>query len=483
MVPADPGADEPGPPVIDVVGLGPAGSDLLTAGTLDLLASSATLRLRTSRHPAVAEVPALAAAPSFDDRYEQSSSFDEVYGSVVESLVDLAAGDGPVVYAVPGSPVVAERTVELLLADPRVRVRLHPALSFVDLAWVRLGIDPVELGVHLVDGHRFAERSAGSAGPFLVAQCDHPFVLSDMKLSVDEDPGVEVTVLHHLGLPDERVQRVAWADLDRFADADHLTSVFVPALGAPLAGEFLRLVDLVTTLRRRDPWKAAQSHGSLRPFLLEESYELFEAIDEYDPETGDGADEVCAELGDVLYQVVLHATLAEEAGWFSHVDVVSGIDDKLRRRHADLDGSTGGPLDPAEAHRRWEAAKLAEPGRTSALDGIPRDLPALARARAVSAKASAHGLADSAPGLRAGVSALLESPGDPAAVAEALAAVVEVARAAGVDPEDALRLRTRRLEQELRDREARGRPAPASWGPGSPDPASWGPGSPDPAGA
>ena len=445
---------------VDVVGLGPAGADLLTAGTLELLGSDATLRLRTARHPAVAEVPALVGAVSFDDRYERAATFDEVYAAVVESLVGLAADGDPVVYAVPGSPVVAERTVELLLADPRVRVRLHPALSFVDLAWVRLGVDPVESGVQLVDGHRFAERAAGSTGPFLVAQCDHPFVLSDVKLSVDEVPDVEVTLLHHLGLPDERIERVAWADLDRIGDADHLTSLFIPALVSPLAGEFLRLAALVASLRRSDPWKAAQSHGSLRPYLLEESYELFEAIDDYDPDTGDGADEVCAELGDVLYQVVLHATLAEEAGWFTLADVVAGIDGKLRRRHPDLDGTR--LLDAAEAHRRWEAAKATEPGRSSALDGIPADLPALARARAVASKAAAHDLDAPTPGLSTSIEALLASPDDPDAVAEALAVVVELARAGGVDPEDALRARTRRVERELRAREAGGPRTPGA---------------------
>lgn len=449
-------------PTVDVVGLGPAGADLLTAGTLELIGRATTLRVRTSRHPAVADVAELAAAPSFDDRYERSATFDEVYASVVESVVELAATGGSVVYAVPGSPVVAERTVELLLADPRVRVRLHPALSFVDLAWVRLGVDPVELGVQLIDGHRFAERAAGATGPFLVAQCDHPFVLSDVKLSVDEDPEVEVTVLHHLGLPDERIERIAWAELDRVEDADHLTSLFVPELASPLAGEFLRLAGLVGSLRRSDPWKAAQSHGSLRRYLLEESYELFEAIDDYDPDSGEGADEVCAELGDVLYQVVLHAALGEEAGWFSLADVVAGIDGKLRRRHPEVDGSEAAPVDAAEAHRRWEAAKLTELGRSSAFDGIPRGLPALARTQAVAAKAAAHDLGGPPPDVVGCCSALLAAPDDPAVVAEALAAVVEVARAAGVDPEDALRVRTRRVEQEFRSREAGGRPIPAS---------------------
>src|SRR5207237_298203 len=112
-------------------------------------------------------------------------------------------------YAVPGSPRVAERSVELLIADGRVDVDVHAALSFLDLAWVRLGVDPLTTGVRIVDGHAFTLEN----GPLLVAQCDSRFVLSDVKLAVDDGP--VVTVLHHLGLPDERVFDVAWAELDR----------------------------------------------------------------------------------------------------------------------------------------------------------------------------------------------------------------------------------------------------------------------------
>ena len=141
-----------------------------------------------------------------------------------------AAERGRVLYAVPGSPVVAERTVELLVADDRVAVELVPALSFVDLAWVRLGVDPLD-GVRLVDGHRFAAEAAGERGPLLVGQCDDRDVLSEVKLAIGgavdagelaasagatsgpDEP--TVVVLQRLGLPDESVVEVAWHELDR----------------------------------------------------------------------------------------------------------------------------------------------------------------------------------------------------------------------------------------------------------------------------
>ncbi len=358
-------------PRVDVVGLGPAGADLVTASTLGRLQGPDPVRLRTVRHPAVAELGVLAGVGSFDHVYDEAATLDDVYPRIVAELVAEAERAGGVVYAVPGSPVVAERTVELLVEDPRLEVRLWPALSFLDLAWVRLGVDPVRSGVHVVDGHRFATATAGSTGPFLVAQCDDRSVLSDVKLSVEDPPDVEVVVLHHLGLADELVRRVHWDDLDRGVDADHLTSLYVPALAEPLGSGLDGFTRMVTELRHLDPWKAEQTHRSLSRYLREETAELLEAIERYDPDTGAGSEELCAELGDVLYQVVFHAVLAEEAGWFTLGDVIGAIDAKLRWRHPELEDPTAVVHDPVEAQRRWQERKLLERTRGDGGDTDP----------------------------------------------------------------------------------------------------------------
>ncbi|MFM7508004.1 MAG: MazG nucleotide pyrophosphohydrolase domain-containing protein [Actinomycetota bacterium] len=371
-----------GSPVIDVVGLGPAGVDLVTVGTLELLAGPAPVWLRTARHPAVDQLAARlgdhdARGPgrfetltnTFDGLYDQSSSLESVYEGIVAELLTQARRHGHVVYAVPGSPVVAERSVELLAAAAEVEVRVHPAMSFLDLAWVRLGLDPVRTGIEVIDGHRFVEQAAGRSGPFLIAQCDDRSVLSDIKLAAEDPPDVEVVILHHLGLPDERVDRVHWNDLDRGPDVDHLTSIHVPALSRPLGAGLSDLAALVAELRRLDPWKAEQTHLSLRRYLEEETRELLDAIESYRPSTGDGAEELCDELGDVLYQVVFHASLAEEAGWFTLGDVVRGIEAKLRFRHPELEDPTAVTDDPVEAQRRWQERKALEGRPGSAESG------------------------------------------------------------------------------------------------------------------
>ena len=425
---------------MQVVGLGPGGADLVTAGTLELIARTPVRYLRTERHPAAVVVEG---ARTFDRVYDAAARIDEVYPAIVEELVAAATEHGEVLYAVPGSPVVAEHTVELLLADRRVRAVVHPALSFLDLTWARLGIDPVERGVRLVDGHRFEIEAAGERGPLLVAQCDHRFVLSDLKLSVEDPPEVPVTILQRLGLPDEVIATVEWSELDRSVEPDHLTSVYVPQLAEPIGASTAQLDRVMRRLRDEDPWKAAQTHDSLKRYLLEEAYEVFEAIDAYDAGSGEGAEELCSELGDLLYQVVFHSAIAAEAGWFTFGDVARGLHDKLVRRHGHVfdDERTDTP-DIDELVATWEADKRAELGRRSVMDGIPASLPALARAAKVLKKAGELEPAPSSDPLA----------GEAELGAELLG-LVRRAHAAGLDAEDALRRATDRLIARVRDRE------------------------------
>lgn len=433
-------------PTVVIVGLGPGGADLVTSGTLDALASADAVIARTARHPAAS---VLGPATTFcDDVYESADTMDEVYRTIVDRVVDAAVGAGSVTYAVPGSPLVAERTVQLLLADDRVATQVVPALSFLDLAWVRLGVDPIAAGVRVVDGHRFDVDAAGQRGPLLVCQCDSPLVLSDVKLAIEEWPDEPVTVIQRLGLPDERVYDVAWADLDRTVEADHLTSIYIPTLDQPVAAELMQFDGLVHALRAGCPWDRSQTHDSLKRYLLEECYELLEAIDGFDPESGDGADDLAEELGDVLFQVFFHATIAAESGWFTLADVARGVHDKLYDRHPHVFG--GATYESAEQLAvSWEASKQAEKSRASVMDGIPAELPALLYALKVVKKAVAS---DYAEDLRGVVTGLDLSAVDGPAMGELLFGLVEVARDAGIDPEDELRQASRRFVQRFETR-------------------------------
>ena len=458
-------------PRVEVVGLGPAGADLLPETTRRTLAEAGRVFLRTARHPAVAAIDAT--YETFDERYEAAEDFDSLYAGIVEALVAAAVEVGPeggfVAYAVPGSPLVAERSVSLLRADGRVEVMVHPAPSFLDFAWERLGVDPVDRGVRVVDAAAFAEQAAGDPGPLLVAQCHSRVLLSEIKLAVEEPGDTEVTLLHHLGLPDEQVRTVAWEELDRAVEPDHLTSLWIPALADPLAREMVRLEELVRTLRARCPWDMRQTHGSLGRHLLEEAYEALDAIEALSAAEPDVPAPLVAhleeELGDLLFQVVFHAVLGAEEGRFTLADVARTVHDKLYARHPHVFGDAVAETPEAVAER-WEQLKKAEKGRTSITEGIPHALPALALAAKLQRKAEAVRLdMPDATGRRAEVERALvrlaDMPADRSgetleagaaeaeAVGAALFALADLARRVGVDPETALRAYAGRFRGDL----------------------------------
>jgi tetrapyrrole methylase family protein/MazG family protein len=434
-------------PTVTVIGLGPGGREHVTLETLAAIERVPHRFLRTARHPSADLVPD---AVSFDELYESAERFEDVYAGIVEALVAAAGEHGEVLYAVPGSPLVLERSVRSLLADERVHTTVLPAMSFLDVAWARLGIDPVEAGVRLVDGHEFATAAAGSAGALLITHTHANWVLSDIKLAVDDATGDEpVVILRGLGTPEESVTSTTWSELDRAVEADHLTCVYVPALGVPVGAGYVRFHQLARTLREQCPWDREQTHASLVPYLVEETFELVDALEALDPDDPATEEAVIEELGDVLYQIEFHATIAEQAGRFSIADVTAAIHDKLVRRHPHVFGDVAAD-DAGTVIANWEQIKREEKGRTSVFDGVARSLPALAYAQHLARKAAKVGFdwPDVAGPLAKVDEELAElreaiASGDPDRIADELGdlviAAVNVARHASVDAELAAR--------------------------------------------
>lgn len=216
------------------------------------------------------------------------------------------------------------------------------------------------------------------------------------------------------------------------------------------------LDDLVAVMARLRgpggcPWDAEQTHASLVPYVVEEAHELAEAV-----ETGDDA-HLREELGDVLLQVVFHADIARAEGRFDVDDVARTLIEKLRRRHPHVfdDLAVDGVADVVA---NWDAIKRAEkPERSSALDGIPVTLPALARAEKTMSRARRAGLALPQAPADAGPADGRPADGAPAdeqALGAALLALVQSASEQGLDAERALRTATRALEHELRAQES-----------------------------
>jgi tetrapyrrole methylase family protein/MazG family protein len=443
-------------PTVVVVGLGPAGPELTTLEAREVLSDMGVVLVRTSRHPAAAPLMEDGARP-LDAHYERAGSFEEAYAGMVEEVVAAAVEHGRVAYCVPGSPFVLERSVAALIADERVAVKVVPGMSFLDLVWSRLLLDPVEVRVRLVNAEEFAVSAAGDSGPLLITQLWSRAICSDVKLAVEEPPKSPVVLLHHLGMADEVVQEIAWEDLDRIVAVDHLTCVYVRELGEPVGAELVRLAELVRTLRERCPWDRVQTHHSLVRHLVEETYEAIEAIEELGEEpTAEAAAHLEEELGDVLCQVMFHSTLAAEEGLFNLADVARAVHDKLVRRHPHVFGpptaSTERVDTAARVLEQWEQSKQVEKGRQSLMDGIPAGLPALAMATKLERKAAAVDLGWQRTGsplatVRDALEALEQGETD--GLGELLLAIARMAADRGADPEEALRRAARAMRERF----------------------------------
>ncbi|MGH9043878.1 MAG: MazG nucleotide pyrophosphohydrolase domain-containing protein [Acidimicrobiales bacterium] len=434
-------------PLVWAVGLGPADEALMSTQVREALTHEVAF-LRTGRHPAAERFKGLY---TFDRHYERAATFDEVYRLIVEDLVAAATvqarSGGRVVYAVPGSPLVAESTITMLREDPRVVLEVTPAVSFCDLAWEALGVDPVAAGAHLLDGTCFDLEAVGSPGPFLVAQCWSPGVLSAIKLAFDQESKGEprCVVLHHLGLSDRQVVEVPLFDIDKVLTPDHLTSLWIEPLERPLSSEVARLHDLARTLRASCPWDMDQTHASLARHLIEEAYEVTDAIAELGSISGSEPAPVAwshleEELGDVLFQVVFHCVLASEEGQFTMAQVAGAVHDKLVGRHPHVFGDVRADTKEAVVSN-WEVIKRNEKGRASVTDGIPPDLPALVLAAKMQRKATALGMEVSGHRSLDALAPSYGSQPSSADLAEALYRLVALCGSLGHDAEGILRRR------------------------------------------
>jgi len=383
-------------PQITLLGLGPGNASLLTRQAWELLISLPEIYLRTRQHPAVAGFPPALQVHSFDDLYEKGESFESVYAQIVEAVLELGRRPQGVVYAVPGHPFIAEATSAEILRRARLEnlpVRVIEGLSFLEVIFSALGLDPLP-HTAFVDALELASSHVPSFPPdvpALIAQVYSRQVASNVKLTLmevysDEHP---VKLVHAAGTPECTVEGLPLYEIDRSPHLGLLTTLYLPPLGPGTSLESFQ--EVIAHLRAPDgcPWDKEQTHQTLRPHLLEETYEVLTALDQDDPAA------LREELGDLLLQIVLHAQIANEYGEFTLAEVIKGINDKIVYRHPHVFGEVqvdgvGGVL------QNWERLKAAErkangKEKASALDGVAIALPALLQADSYQGRASRTG--------------------------------------------------------------------------------------------
>lgn len=379
---------------LKIVGLGPGGMNFLTVEALEVLEKAETVYLRTQKHPVVDKLRERGIKfESYDTYYEKYETFDEVYMNVAKD-VWTKAESAPTVYAVPGNPFVAEKTVEHLQAFAEAagdKIEFVHGASFIDAIITSLKRDPVH-GLKVLDALQVEVQVPDVTMDNLIIQVYDRMTASRVKLELGKyyEDDQEVIVVRGAGIPgEERIEAMKLYEIDQRDDLhDHLTSLYIP--GLPMDGERKRffddLIGIMEILRSPDgcPWDREQTHESLKPSLIEESYEVLDAIDKGD------LYELEEELGDVLLQVVFHAVIAEENGYFNIHDVTTGICEKLLRRHPHVFGevSVDGSDDVVV---NWEAIKKEEKQESmhvESMERIPKGLPALMRAYKIQKKAA-----------------------------------------------------------------------------------------------
>lgn len=423
---------------ITVVGLGPGDPALLTRAAWDALQAADEVYLRTRAHPAVDGLPAHLALHSFDQVYEAAEDFAAVYAEIAQRVIELGRRPQGVVYAVPGDPTVGEATTWLirrLAAEAGLTVRVVHGVSFVEPTCLALGLDPLEQdGLQVLDAMVVAASHAppfDTSRPALLAQCYSRGLASDVKLTLLHSLDAEhpVTVVQAAGTPAQRLRQVPLYELDRSADFDHLTSLYVPPAGPYHA--YSRLQEIVAHLRSPEgcPWDREQTLQSLRKDLMEEAYELLEALDL------DDDDKIGEELGDLSLVVAMLAQIAAEEERVKWPQAMARIVEKLIRRHPHVFGdvqvsgadevlANWAAIKAEEANAKAQAAGDAQP---SPLDSVPKALPALSLASKYQSRLARAGIEPSLP-------AAADNP-----IGVALWRLVAEARAAGVDAETALR--------------------------------------------
>ena len=380
--------------MLKIMGLGPGAYEALTIGALKELKNNKNIYFRTEKHPTVDFLKDEGIKfKSYDHAYEKYDSFDDVYKYIAEDLITKIKDDEDLIYAVPGHPLVAEKSVINLIElckENNIQYEVLPAVSFVDAMMEALQVDPIE-GVKIIDAFDMKNQILDKRVGTIITQVYNNFIASEVKLRLLEgyEDYTEIIFVRAAGVEGlESIRKIPLYELDWQEDIDYLTSIYIPKdLGNKK--DFQDLLDIIETLRNPGgcTWDREQTHESLKSALLEECYEVIDAIENEDE------DALIEELGDVLLQVVFHASIGKEDGYFDIMDVIGAISNKMINRHPHVFGNEEANTSE-QVLVNWDEIKKEEKGiktLTEEMQNIAKSLPATTRAYKVQKKAKKVG--------------------------------------------------------------------------------------------
>ncbi|MCR3921434.1 MAG: nucleoside triphosphate pyrophosphohydrolase [Firmicutes bacterium] len=372
-----------------LLGLGPGDPQAITLRSLTMLKRVQHIYVRTARHPGLQILhDNNIRYKALDFFYKQSKTFAETYQQLAYFVINATLRYGEVAYVVPGSPLFAEKAVEIMLEKANlagITCRVVPAVSFVEAVSAELNL-PRERELVVRDAMQPDKLLDSPDKHVLIMQLYNRQVASAAKLHLLTlyPAKHSVTLIRGAGVPhSKQITTVPLYKMDRVEWIDHLTTVYLPPLACYGMGHLLQIM---RSLRGENgcPWDQEQNHLSLKPYLLEEAYEVLAAIDSGDTEN------FCEELGDLLLQVVFHSEIASENNMFSFYDVIAGISEKLIRRHPHVFGDAEAQT-ADDVLRSWQQIKKEEKKEQRSLFTLETYLPALMRAQKLQRQASSVG--------------------------------------------------------------------------------------------
>lgn len=380
---------------IYVLGLGPGDIDSLTLGVVKKINAGHRNYLRTEYHPTVKYLKDNNIHyESYDYVYEREGDFLDVYEHIADHLIEKAKEHGEINYLVPGNPLVAEKTVEILLQRdiPGIEIEILTGLSFIEPIIELIGRDPIN-GLKIVDGIGFSFNDIDINLDTIITQVYNRRVATDVKLVLSQVYGdeYEVYLIDSAGIKgEEKLFSIPIYELDRIDTIGFLTSIYIPKVDK-IDKKIYSVADIIDTMEilRSDigcPWDRQQTHKSIRECVIEEAYEVVDAIDRED------VDGLIEELGDLLLQVIFHSQIAMDNGEFNLYDITTELNKKLIYRHNHV-FSNKKVESSDEVVYNWNKMKFKDRGistYTDTLRDVPK-LPSLMRSFKIQERASKIG--------------------------------------------------------------------------------------------
>lgn len=322
---------------IYVLGLGPGDINLLTLKAVERLNSGDKNFLRTERHPTIDYLKDNNISyTSYDYVYENKEDFQEIYKFIAKDLMKQVEIYNIINYFTPGNLLVAEKSVEILLKlaeKKNIELEIVPGMSFIEPIISGVERDPIN-GLKILDGLVLKPNQLDINMDNIITQVYNKRIASEVKLAISEAYGdeYEIIFIDSGGIEGkEKILRIPAYKLDRLEEISDLTSIYIPRMDKKenKVYDINDLLDIMEKLRSSEgcPWDIKQTYNTLRENVIEEAYEVVDAVD------NDDIDALVEELGDLLLQIVFYSKIAKEDGYFNFMDITTGITNKLIFRH------------------------------------------------------------------------------------------------------------------------------------------------------